>query len=162
MMPSREAFRLSQLVETLELAAYPDPATGGDPWTIGYGHTGPEVKPGLVWDADRADNALARDLSHCSDVVNKAIGIAIPQSNFDAFCVFVLNVGGGAFNGSTMLRLYRAGDIRGAADQFKRWDKAGKPLRPMLGLKRRREAERQLYLGQTAEEAYRIGWSIRA
>lgn len=29
--------------------AYPDPLTGGEPWTIGIGHTGPEVHPGLVW-----------------------------------------------------------------------------------------------------------------
>jgi lysozyme len=32
--------------EGLRLNAYPDPATGGDPWTIGYGSTGPNVKPG--------------------------------------------------------------------------------------------------------------------
>lgn len=25
--------------ESLKLKAYPDPATGGIPWTIGYGHT---------------------------------------------------------------------------------------------------------------------------
>ena len=31
--------------EGISLIAYPDPATGGDPWTIGYGHTG-GVKPG--------------------------------------------------------------------------------------------------------------------
>lgn len=29
--------------------AYADPLTGGDPWTIGIGHTGPEVHPGLAW-----------------------------------------------------------------------------------------------------------------
>ncbi|RJF81642.1 hypothetical protein D3877_16060 [Azospirillum cavernae] len=34
--------------EGLRLTAYPDPASGGAPWTIGYGHTGPEVRPGLV------------------------------------------------------------------------------------------------------------------
>ncbi|MEE4411931.1 lysozyme, partial [Serratia sp. C2(2)] len=31
--------------EGLSLQAYPDPATGGKPWTIGYGHT-TDVKPG--------------------------------------------------------------------------------------------------------------------
>ena len=29
--------------------AYADPLTGGAPWTIGIGHTGPEVHAGLVW-----------------------------------------------------------------------------------------------------------------
>ena len=33
--------------EGLRLHAYPDPATGGAPWTIGYGHTGPDVHPGM-------------------------------------------------------------------------------------------------------------------
>ncbi len=33
--------------EGLRLDAYPDPATGGDPWTIGYGDTGPDVVPGI-------------------------------------------------------------------------------------------------------------------
>jgi lysozyme len=27
-------------------AAYPDPATGSDPWTIGWGSTGPDIHKG--------------------------------------------------------------------------------------------------------------------
>lgn len=49
--------------EGCELNAYPDPLSGGDPWTIGYGHTGPEVHQGLVWTQDQADNQLATDIS---------------------------------------------------------------------------------------------------
>jgi lysozyme len=53
------------------LTAYPDPITRADPWTIGWGHTGPEVKPGLVWDADQCDFAFQLDFGHawtfCSD-----------------------------------------------------------------------------------------------
>ena len=41
-------YRLIQSWEGCRLRAYPDPASGGAPWTIGYGHTGPQVKPGLV------------------------------------------------------------------------------------------------------------------
>ena len=29
--------------------AYPDPGSGGAPWTIGYGSTGPDVKQDTVW-----------------------------------------------------------------------------------------------------------------
>jgi GH24 family phage-related lysozyme (muramidase) len=29
--------------------AYPDPATGGAPWTIGWGSTGPDITKGTVW-----------------------------------------------------------------------------------------------------------------
>jgi len=43
--------------------AYPDPKSGGPPWTIGYGHTGPEVHPGLVWSLGQAAAALSADIA---------------------------------------------------------------------------------------------------
>lgn len=46
-------------------AAYPDPLTGGDPWTIGIGHTGPGIHEGLVWDDDQINAALKADLADC-------------------------------------------------------------------------------------------------
>lgn len=45
-----------------ECTAYPDPLTGGAPWTIGYGHTGPEVRKGLVWSRAQAEAALVSDI----------------------------------------------------------------------------------------------------
>lgn len=48
--------------EGLRLRAYPDPLTGGAPWTIGYGHTGPEVVPGLVWTKEQCERALVCDI----------------------------------------------------------------------------------------------------
>jgi lysozyme len=43
--------------------AYPDPLTGGDPWTIGAGHTGPEVVKGLEWDDEQIAAALDQDMA---------------------------------------------------------------------------------------------------
>jgi lysozyme len=55
--------------EGREYMAYPDPLTRGDPWTIGVGHTGPEVHRGLVWTDAQIDAALDADIaekvSHC-------------------------------------------------------------------------------------------------
>ncbi len=51
-----------KLDEGLRLTAYPDPLTHAAPWTIGYGHTGPEVHQGLVWTPAQADAALAHDV----------------------------------------------------------------------------------------------------
>lgn len=48
--------------EGLCLRAYPDPVSHGDPWTIGYGHTGPEVHQGLLWTQAQADAALIADI----------------------------------------------------------------------------------------------------
>jgi lysozyme len=47
--------------------AYPDPLTGGAPWTIGVGHTGPEVCEGLSWTDDQIDAALAADIAKAED-----------------------------------------------------------------------------------------------
>lgn len=49
--------------EGLRLSAYPDPLSGGAPWTIGYGHTGPEVKRGLVWTEPQCEAALLADIA---------------------------------------------------------------------------------------------------
>lgn len=60
--------------EGLRLQAYPDPLTGGDPWTIGYGHCGPEVRPGLVWTEAQAEAALIADI----EAHNAQLAAALP------------------------------------------------------------------------------------
>ena len=49
--------------EGLRLAAYPDPQSGGDPWTIGYGHTGADVTAGTVWTRSEAADTLIEDIA---------------------------------------------------------------------------------------------------
>jgi len=46
--------------------AYPDPLTGGAPWTIGIGHTGPEVHQDTIWTPEQVDQAFARDVSNAT------------------------------------------------------------------------------------------------
>lgn len=131
--------------EGLELKAYPDPATGGDPWTIGYGHTGPEVKPGLIWTQAQANNAIADDVTRFADGVSKLVGAApTTGGQFDAMVSLAYNIGLGNFKESTLLRLHKEGDYAGAAGQFIRWNKAAGKV--MAGLTRRREAEAKLYV----------------
>lgn len=48
--------------EGFELRAYPDPLTHAEPWTIGCGHTGPEVHDGLVWTPEQCAQALEADI----------------------------------------------------------------------------------------------------
>lgn len=129
--------------------AYPDPASGGDPWTIGWGSTGPDIKPGTVWTQQQADDRLARDLAKFSAQVTAAIGTAsTTQPQYDALTCFAYNVGIGNLKGSTLLRLHKAGDQVGARAQFARWNRAdGKVLK---GLTRRRAAEAALYGSRSA------------
>lgn len=46
--------------------AYPDPLSKGPPWTIGVGHTGPEVHEHLVWSDDLISRTLDADISAAS------------------------------------------------------------------------------------------------
>ena len=131
--------------EGCELTAYPDPATGGDPWTVGIGHTGPEVRPGMTITETEAEDILRADLQAFERCVNNATaGIAITQGQFDALVAFSFNVGCANLKSSTLLRKLRSGDEDGAAQEFARWNRANGAV--MKGLTRRREAERALFL----------------
>lgn len=125
-------------------AAYADPATGADPWTIGWGSTGSDVKPGIVWTQQQCDDRLQKDLTSFSAKVSSALGgAATTQHQFDALVSFAYNVGVGNLNSSTLLKMHKAGDYAGAAAQFARWNKAAGKV--MNGLTKRRAAEAALY-----------------
>jgi lysozyme len=139
MVYSLTGLALTERFEGCELEAYPDPATHGAPWTIGYGHTGPDVHPGLVWSVEQAQAALAADMNHTVNCVNALVSVPLSQGEFDALVDFVFNVGAGALQHSTLLRLLNAGDYAAAANEFQKWDRAGGVV--MAGLLRRRLAE---------------------
>ena len=131
--------------EGCRLAAYPDPGTGGDPWTIGWGATGKGIGPGVVWSQAQCDARLEADLVRYAAAVTRAIGKApTSQHQFDALVSFHYNTG--AIAKATLTRLHIAGDHAGAAQQFARWVHAGGVV--MRGLVRRREAEAALYKRQ--------------
>lgn len=90
-------------------------------WTIGVGHTGPEVHAGLVWTDAQVMDALRRDIARFERAVNDAVTIDLDQYQFDALVSFAFNVGETAFKNSTLVRKLNAGDIDGAAGQFDRW-----------------------------------------
>ena len=122
--------------------AYPDPGTGGEPWTIGWGATGPGIGPGSVWTQQQCDARLESDVARHARDVAFALGDApTTQAQFDALVSFHYNTG--AIARSTLLRRHLAGDYRAAAEEFARWNRAGG--RVLKGLVRRRAAEARLY-----------------
>lgn len=127
--------------EGLRTCAYLDAA---GIWTIGYGHTGEEVRSGVRIDAAQADGLLHQDLRAAEEAVRALVTTPLAQASFDALVSFVFNVGANAFAGSTLLRKLNAGDAEGAAAEFERWRYAGGRILP--GLLRRRIAERTLFL----------------
>ena len=124
--------------------AYPDPATGGDPWTIGWGSTGADIKKGVVWTQKQCDDRFSSHLGEFAEKVAKLLdGAKTSQNQFDAMVSFAYNVGPANLASSTLLRKHKAGDFAGAAAEFGKWNKANKKV--MAGLTRRRAAEAALY-----------------
>ena len=139
---SPEALQMIASHEGLRLEAYPDPGTGGDPWTVGYGHTGPEVVPGYRVTEAQAMDLLRADANRAYDHVGRVTQAPLFTWEVEALASFVYNVGGGAYDGSTLLRRLNAGEepARVIREELPRWVKGGDG-RPMLGLVRRRAQE---------------------
>lgn len=143
MKTSPKGIALIKSAEGLRLKAYPDPGTGGLPWTIGYGSTS-GVTRNMVITETKAEQMLAADLVRFEHIVERLVRVPVDQGQFDALVSFTYNVGEGNFTKSTLLRKLNAGDTAGAAEQFKRWVNAGGKVLP--GLVKRRAAERALFL----------------
>lgn len=140
-----KALDLIKQFEGCELEAYPDPGSGGDPWTVGYGATGPGIKKGVRWTQAQADARLTEDVARFMAGVNKLVPRATDAQR-GAMTSLAYNIGLGAFGDSTLLKLHNAGDYAGAAAQFGRWNRAAGVV--MKGLTRRRAAEAAVYRGQ--------------
>ena len=128
---------------------YPDPGTGGAPFTIGIGATfyqdGRKVTmadPALT-DAQIIDLLKFHLAAFEKDVVS-VVKVPLTSNQFSALVSFTFNLGIGALKSSTLLNKLNAKDYAGAADQFLVWTKASGKVLP--GLVKRRKAERELFL----------------
>lgn len=139
---SQKGIDLIKSFEGLKLEAYPDPATGGAPWTVGYGTTS-GVRKGMVITKAQAESMLADDVQNFSRGVESLIRVSTTQEQFDAMVSLAYNIGLGAFSKSTLLRKHNDKCYTCAANQFPLWNKAAGKV--MNGLIRRRAAERELY-----------------
>lgn len=141
--------------EQLVLEAYPDPGSrDGTPWTIGYGHTGPEVHEGLVWTEAQAQTAFDADLARFEDGVNLLLGASpTTQNQFDALVSLAFNIGldidadtiAEGLGDSSLLKAHKAGDYETAAKKFLAW--RFNDGREMKGLLDRRKEEAEVYRG---------------
>ncbi len=141
--------------EKLELKAYPDPGSAtGDPWTIGYGHTGPDVRKGLVWTQAQCEAAFDRDLAKFEDGVNRLVGGApTTQNQFDALVSLAFNIGldedadtiAEGLGDSSLLKAHLAGLYDKAQSKFIAW--RFNDGREMRGLANRRNEEAKVYGG---------------
>ena len=159
MKTSTNGVQVLHFFEGCSLEAYPDPATGGEPITIGFGNTGPGIKLGMRITQDEADAMFTKRLAtEFEPGVGVVLRLPVTQGQFDACVCLAYNIGLGAFRASTLVRKFNAGDTDGAADQFLRWDRAAG--QSMKGLRRRRAAERALFGGMTGDQSIAIGKAV--
>ena len=124
--------------------------------TIGFGHTGSDVKQGMVITESEAEILLKKDLNKFASKITYSLEqdkIKVNQNQFDALCSFAFNLGFSALVFSTLWKKLKQGDYAGASAEFPKWvyitkiDKlTGEHFKVKLkGLETRRKAEQELF-----------------
>lgn len=128
-------------------------------WEIGWGHKlcGPQPEPPPGWDdidVVKANDLANQDLGVAGTDIGAALGEdttdSLTEGQYGALCCFVFNIGAAAFNGSTMCRMLKAGNLVMALHEFEKWVYDHDPVthQPVVerGLVRRRQAEKAMFL----------------
>jgi lysozyme len=123
-----------------KLRAYKD--TGGV-WTVGRGHTGKDVFPGMEITEAESLRLFALDCGD-HDITPLLNGCPTKQTQFDAMTSLAFNIGLDRFRNSTVLKRHKLQNYLGAANAFLLWVYDNGRREP--GLVKRRELERKLYL----------------
>lgn len=134
--------------EGLRLKAYPDPATGGKPFTIGYGATyyenGAPIQPGDKITQAQADKLLFFHAGKARESVRKLVTAKINPNQEAALISLAFNIGEGNLAKSTLIKKINANPADAAINnEFNKWIYANKKIFP--GLVKRRQEEVNLY-----------------
>lgn len=136
--------------EGLRLKAY-KPVASEKYYTIGWGHYGADVVAGMEISESRAVALLKQDL-RVAEVYLNSLGINFSQNQFDSLASWIYNLGVGAFSKSTLRKkIVAKADDEAITDEIVKWVNAGG--KPLIGLKRRRVKEANLFLGK---ERYKV------
>lgn len=130
--------------EGLRQTAYPDPATRGYPWTVCYGHTGPDVHPGEHVALAECKRLLLADLDKADNGIERCVHVPMSDGREVALISLAYNIGVGGVCRSSIVRDLNAGRDAQACDDFRKFNRAAGFVMP--GLTRRREQERSLCL----------------
>lgn len=146
-MTSPYIFNDLKLEEGLRTTAYPDPLSplavavregkptaglSGAPWTIGYGHTGTEVHPGVVWTPAQCDAALDADIKAAGAALDSHLSWWRSLSDLRQDCLLdmTFNMGvHGLLGFNAFLAFVRNGSYVAAADDLAKTKWAGQVLR---------------------------------
>lgn len=117
--------------------------------TIGFGHTGPDVKEGRVVTYKEAYAMLIEDLKRYASGLAPWVNVKVTEGQYVALMSLAYNIGvdGVVYKCPKLMRAVNAGDVEEAASQFLDVNKANGKVLP--GLTRRRQAEAKLFLGES-------------
>jgi len=135
---SQDCVDLVKQSEGCSLHAYRD-AVGV--LTIGYGHTGRDVKADSRWTQAQADAQLAADLQIACEGLMALVKVPLTQGQCDALTDFAFNMGLGNLGNSTLLRKLNAGYGEEVPSELLRWVYAGGEKLPGLVTRRQREVD---------------------
>lgn len=119
-----------QYHESCRLNAYLCPA---GLWTIGWGHTGDDVREGISITQTVADQWLKLDISDACAIVEDSVTVPLNDNQFAALVSFVYNIGHGCRNKrngfvvlkngkpSSLLSAINRKDFADASTQFEKW-----------------------------------------
>jgi len=124
---------------------YPDPATGGAPWTVCYGHTGPDVVRGRRYTRAECEALLDADMRVANASTRRCLPMPMLPQIEAALTSAVFNIGPRVVCGSTLQRKALANDWPGACAALDSWKYAAG--RVMRGLVLRRADEKAICLG---------------
>lgn len=140
---SQNGINLIKKYEGCRLTAYKAVPTE-QCYTIGYGHYGSDVTPGMIISQEQADMLLGIDLKRYEQAVENT-HLKLSQNQFDALVSFAYNCGAG-----NLKKLVNGRDLQQIADALLLYNKSGG--RVLDGLTRRRTEERQLFLSGGIEK----------
>lgn len=118
--------------------------------TVCYGNTGKEAVKGKVYTDEQCLDQLAEDLREHDKQMMSYVYVPLKDYQHAAILSFTYNVGAGSFKSSTLLKKLNAKDYIGACNELPKWNRAGGKI--LKGLVTRREAERQICLGNLPTE----------
>ena len=111
--------------------------------TIGYGHVmAPDENLQRVSEHE-AEALLIQDVQKALDALSRLVCVPLTQPQVDALVSFIVNLGSGAFQRSTLRACVNRLDHAQACLELLKWTKAGGKV--LSGLLKRRQAEAALY-----------------
>lgn len=127
--------------------------------TIGYGHYGSDVTPGMKITEGQGLIYLNRDMAAAVKAVDAVAHPNLSQSEFDAVVDLVFNAGAGVIAPNTGTgQALRAGDVKALHAKLALFiNQNGKPV---LGLRRRVAGRLALFDGKPWQEAEKIGRAV--